>query len=117
MVQLTPHMKIMVAIAPCDFRRGLDSLTALCKQFNNDPFSGIIFVFRNRSGTAIKLLTYDGSGMWLMHKRYSEGKILWWPKHPSESLTSIAAKELYILINKGNPSTTQFSEDWRKLPL
>jgi hypothetical protein len=55
--------------------------------------------------------------MWLMHKRYSEGKILWWPKHPSEQLTPIAAKELYILINKGNPSTTQFSEDWRKLPL
>ena len=117
MVQLTPHMKIMVAIAPCDFRRGLDSLAALCKQLNNDPFSGVIFVFRNRSGTAIKLLVFDQTGMWLTHKRFSEGKLLWWPKHPSEPLTFIAAKELYILINKGNPSTTQFSEDWRKLPL
>lgn len=118
MVLLTPHMKIMVAITPCDFRRGMDSLTGLCKkEFAQDPFSGTLFVFRNRSSTAIKILTFDGSGVWLLHKRFSEGKLLWWPKHPSEQLTPIAAKELYILINKGNPSTTQFSEDWRKLSL
>lgn len=118
MIQLTPHMRIMVAIDFIDFRRGLDSLTGLCKQkFAQDPFCGTIYAFRNRSGTAVKLLAYDGTGMWLFHKRFSEGKLLWWPKHPSEPLTNIAAKELYILLHKGNPSTTQFSEDWRKLPL
>jgi transposase len=78
-------MKIMIAINPCDFRRGMDSLAGLCKQqFALDPLCGIIFVFRNRCATAIKVLAYDGTGMWLIHKRFSEGKLLWWPKQSSE---------------------------------
>jgi transposase len=41
--------------------------------------SGTLFLFRNRSGTAIKLLTYDGQGYWLCLKRFSQGKLQWWP--------------------------------------
>jgi len=60
MIQLVPQLKILLACEPVDFRKGIDSLAALCKgQLDQDPLSGIMLVFRNRSGTALKVLTYD----------------------------------------------------------
>lgn len=118
MIQLHPHMKILVAIDFCDFRCGIDALAALCKKkLKKDPFSGSVFVFRNRSGTSIKLLCFDGTGFWIAQKRFSEGKLKWWPNNPLEPLSIIAAKELYVLLHKGDPSKAMFAEDWRKLPL
>jgi hypothetical protein len=80
MLQITPQMKILVAVDPADFRRGIDGLARLCKDvLRQDPFAGTVFVFRNRRGTAIKVLVYDGQGFWLCHKRLSEGRFRWWP--------------------------------------
>src|SRR5215510_15990586 len=60
MIQLVPQLKILLACEPVDFRKGIDSLAALCKgQLDQDPLSGVLFVFRNRAGTALKLLTFD----------------------------------------------------------
>ena len=60
MIQVTPQMRVLVAVAPADFRRGIDGLARQCRQeLQEDPFSGTIFVFRNRRGTGIKLLVYD----------------------------------------------------------
>jgi transposase len=70
MLQITPQMKILVAVEPADFRRGIDGLARLCQEtLQHDPFAGAVFVFRNRRGTALKLLMYDGQGFWLCHKR------------------------------------------------
>ena len=72
MIQLTPHMRILVAVQPIDFRVGIDGLAAICTQrLQADPFSGALFVFGNRARTAIKILVYDGNGYWLCHKRLS----------------------------------------------
>ena len=80
MLQITPHMKILVALEPADFRRGIDGLARLCQQkLQHDPFSGAVFVFRNRKATAVKVLLYDGQGFWLCHKRLSQGRFPWWP--------------------------------------
>jgi transposase len=47
-------------------RKGIDSLAQLCREkLAADPFSGCLFIFRSRRGTAIKLLAYDGQGFWL----------------------------------------------------
>ena len=60
MIQITPQMRILVAVEPADFRRGIDGLARPCRQaLRSDPFSGAVFVFRNRSGKAIKILAYD----------------------------------------------------------
>ena len=49
MIQITPQMRILVAVDPVDFRAGIDGLARLCQQqLGNDPFSGTLFVFRNR---------------------------------------------------------------------
>ncbi|MHB1426919.1 MAG: IS66 family insertion sequence element accessory protein TnpB, partial [Gemmataceae bacterium] len=54
MLQITPQMKILAAVEPADFRRGIDGLARLCRQtLQHDPFVGSVFVFRNRQGTAL----------------------------------------------------------------
>lgn len=69
MIQLTPQMRILVGVEPVDFRAGIDGLCRLCRQAQvGDPFSGTVFVFRNRRATAIKVLAYDGQGFWLCQK-------------------------------------------------
>jgi transposase len=60
MIQLIPQLRILRACKPVDFRNGIDGLAALCKrELAEDPFSGTLFVFRNRRGTALKMLCYD----------------------------------------------------------
>ena len=61
MIQVTAQMRVLVAIEAVDGRKGIDSLARLCQEkLAEDPFSGCVFVFRSRSGTAIRLLSYDG---------------------------------------------------------
>jgi hypothetical protein len=60
MIQITPQMRVLVAIEPVDGRKGIDSLARVCQEkLAEDPFSGCVFVFRSRSGTAIRLISYD----------------------------------------------------------
>lgn len=66
MIQITPQMRILLAVEPVDFRKGIDGLAAVCRQaLAADPMSGALFVFRSRRGTALKMIVYDGQGFWL----------------------------------------------------
>src|SRR3954462_2747646 len=71
-IQITAQMRVLVAIEPVDGRKGIDSLARLCQdKLAEDPFSGCVFVFRSRSGMAIRLLSYDGQGYWLAQNQPS----------------------------------------------
>jgi len=108
-------MPLLLAILPIDFRKGIDSLAALCQQqLQQDPFSGTVFVFTNKNRTAIKALIYDGTGFWLCLKRFSSGKLKWWPTIADDS-HPIRAVELLILFNQGNPMQARLSEEWRRV--
>ena len=116
MIQLTPQLRILIAQEPVDFRKGIDGLAAVCRaHLSHDPLSGTLFVFRNRSGTALKILCYDGQGFWLCLKRWSKGKLTWWPSSASEKLHPLAAQQLAVLIYNGDPERARFAPDWRKL--
>ncbi len=55
MIQIAPQMKILVAVEPADFRKGIDGLAQVCKEvLKHDPFGGQVFVFRNRPATAAR---------------------------------------------------------------
>ena len=74
LIQITPQLRILVAIEPIDARKGIDRLAQLCREkLAADPFSGCLFIFRSRRGTAIKLLAYDGQGVWLATEAFVEG--------------------------------------------
>jgi len=113
MLQITPQMKILVAVEPADFRCGIDGLARLCRErLQHDPFAGTVFVFRNRRGTALKVLMYDGQGFWLCHKRLSQGRFPWWPC-AQDGAQRLAAHQLLVLLAAGNPTRTGAAPDWR----
>jgi len=104
MFQMTPQMRILVAVEPIDGRKGIDSLAQLCRQrLAEDPFSGCIFVFITRSGTSIRLLTYDGQGFWLAQKRLSQGRFKSWPQGDAAGY-ALEAHQAQVLVAAGNPA-------------
>jgi transposase len=116
MIQITPQMRILVAVEPADFRKGIDGLARLCQEtLQQDPFCGCVFVFRNRRATALKVLIYDGQGFWLCHKRLSRGRFRWWPSsaNKNKAAKTLAAHQLQVLLSAGDPTSAQGAPVWR----
>ena len=116
MIQITPQMRVLVAIEPVDFRKGIDGIARICQEaLRQDPFCGAVFVFRNRRATALKVLVYDGQGFWLCYKRLSSGRFRWWPTSTrrTEAAKTLAAHQLQVLLSAGNPAGTKAAPDWR----
>lgn len=116
MIQVTPQMQVLVAIEPADFRKGIDGLARLAKDWlESDPFSGCVFVFRNRSGTAVKILLYDGQGFWLCQKRLSAGRFRFWPRRGQGAGRTIEAYELHVLLSGGDFEAARAAPQWRRV--
>lgn len=118
MIQVTPQMKVLVAVAPVDFRKGIDGLAAIVRsEFLENPLSGSVFVFRNRRATAIKALVYDGQGFWLCLKRLSSGRFRFWPRETraDERGRRLLAHELGVLLSGGDFEATGSSPQWRRV--
>lgn len=97
MIQITPHMRILLAVEPVDLHAGIDALAGICRQrLQADPYIGTLFVFANRRRPAVPVLVHDGQGSWLCTKRLSSGRSARWPSaHPSA--TPLLACQLQAL--------------------
>ena len=116
MIQVSAHTRVLVSVEPVDFRGGIDRLCRVCKaQLSSDPFSGAVFVFRNRQATAIKILAYDGQGFWLCQKRLSTGKFRYWPGRSGSVQHALLAHELQVLLMGGDPEATGAAPPWRPI--
>jgi len=114
MMQITPQMRILIAIEAVDGRRGIDALAQVCREkLNSDPFSGWLFIFRNRSARAIRILAYDGQRFWLATKRLSKGRFRWWPTG-TEAGRTLRAHQAQLLLAGGNPET-EAAPVWRRV--
>jgi len=115
MLQITSQHKVLMAIEPVDFRRGIDGLRSICmRQWKTDPFNGHVFVFKNKRSTSVKILAYDGNGFWVCQKRFSQGKLKWWPK-TAQDASSIRAVELMVVLQQGVPMEAKIPEDWHRV--
>jgi transposase len=116
-IQVTPQMRILVAVEPADFRKGIDGLARLARdQLSSDPFSGCVLVFRNRRASAVKLLVYDGQGFWLCHKRLSKGRFRFWPDdRGGRSSATMEAHELTVLLSAGDFRASRSAPVWRRV--
>lgn len=116
MMAVTAQMRVLVCVAAVDFRKGIDGLSRACREvLSSDPFSGTVFVFRNRRGTAIKLLAYDGQGFWLCQKRLSESRFRHWPDGAGAAQREIVAHQLQVLLAGGDADATPGAPMWRPL--
>jgi transposase len=105
--------RLRASVTSTDFRKGIDGLAAICRrQLEQDPMTGCAFVFRNRQGTAIKILLYDGQGYWLCQKRLSTGRFLHWPSGNSPT-RALQAHQLQVLLAGGDADLADGAPLWR----
>ncbi len=116
MIQITPQMRLLLAVEPVDFRKGIDGLAAVCRQrLQADPLLGALFIFASRSRKSIRVLAYDGQGYWLCQKRLSQGRFAWWPAAGQEPTASLDVHQLQLLLWNGNPAGAQTAPLWRPI--
>ena len=78
MIAIPPGVRVYLALAATDMRKGFDGLSMLAQQvLAQDPFSGHLFVFRGKRGDLLKILYWDGQGFCLFAKRLEKGRFVW----------------------------------------
>jgi transposase len=91
--------RIFVATAPVDLRASFNKLFALAQSvLNQDPLSGHWFVFTNQARTRVKVLFWDGSGLWVCAKRLEKGRFSW-PRAGQHSCARLRNEELVALLS------------------
>ena len=112
-------MRILCFTESCDFRKGIDGLVGVCKTrvADVDPFSGALFLFRNKNGTTVKGIVYDGQGYWLFMKRLSQGRFRFWPKVNEDNrvISKLLSRELSVILWNGDPRNALMGSDFREL--
>jgi transposase len=108
MISIPSGIRIVVATAPVDGRKGIDSLAAIVQQaLHDNVFSGDVFIFRTKRADRIRIVTWDGSGLWLHMKRL-EGRGFAWPPVKDGTIV-LSAAQLAMLL--------EGLEWWRAIPL
>lgn len=98
MMSLSPATRVFVALAPVDGRKSFNGLHALVQEtLQQDPTSGFLFVFTNKSRNRLKILFWDGSGLCLFCKRLERATYAW-PTGEGHSRT-LRPEELQLLIH------------------
>ena len=99
MFGLGPATKIYLGVEAVDMRKGFEGLYGLVRdQLGHDPLSGHLFLFTNRTRTRLKVLVWDGSGLWVCAKRLERGRFHW-PEAAEGRSVSMRAEELAMLVN------------------
>lgn len=78
MLNVPSSVKIFLAIDACDMRKSFNGLQAVAKdQLHEDPCSGALFLFSNKRRNRLKILYWDGTGLWVLGKRLEKGRFSW----------------------------------------
>jgi transposase len=100
MLSIPGALKIFLAVAPTDLRKSHDGLAALVEHvLEADPFSGQLFVFRNKRADRVKLLYWDGDGYALWYKRLEVGSFRFPATEAGATRVPIAASDLTMLLS------------------
>jgi hypothetical protein len=114
MIHVSPNATIYVVSTPVSFTGRLKSTLGICRDLLQiEPMDGCYIVFRNRSGTMLRVVLYDGDGFWLCEKTFSKGSIRTW--FDGEGITQVSARELSVLLWRGDLQKVQFPEFWKKM--
>lgn len=99
MLNCSAATRVFVATAPIDLRASFNKLFALTQSvLQQDPLSGHWFVFTNQERNRVKVLFWDGSGLWVCAKRLEQGRFTW-PSHAEHSCATLRSEELIALLS------------------
>lgn len=117
MFGLGPATKIYIAVEGVDMRKGFDGLYGLVRErLGHDPLSGHLFLFSNRDRTRLKILVWDGSGLWVCAKRLEKGRFRW-PAATEAYCLAMRPEELAMLLNGLDLAEARPRKNWlRRLP-
>jgi transposase len=95
-------LRVFLAVEPADMRKGFEGLYALAgERLGEDVRSGALFVFTNKRHTRLKVLYFDGTGLWLMTKRLEQGTFAW-PKLADTGAGKLALRpEAFAMLTDG----------------
>ena len=114
MIPFGPATRIYLAAGATDLRKSFEGLCDLVtNQFKEDPLSGHLYLFANRKKNRIKLLYFDGTGVWVCAKRLGKGCFAW-PKTSDPGALRIVAEELTLLLAGIDLDKTRARQWWRK---
>lgn len=114
MFGLGPATKIYIATEAVDMRKGFDGLHGLVRDhLGQDPLSGHLFLFTNKTRTRLKALVWDGSGLWVCAKRLEKGRFRW-PEGEGQPSVTMRAEELAMLVNGLDLKQTRQRNWYRK---
>jgi transposase len=112
MFGLGPATKIYIAVEGVDMRKGFDGLYGLVRDhLGQDPLSGHLFLFANRARSRLKVLVWDGSGLWVCAKRLEKGCFRW-PATQDERCMVMRPEELAMLLNGLDLNQAQPRRGW-----
>lgn len=90
----SPTIRVWIATAPVDMRKSFDGLAEIVRTFlGQDPLSGSLFVFRNKSAQRLKILWWDRGGLTIYYKRLERGTFRW----PSATETAVTVDSAQLL--------------------
>ncbi len=118
MFGLSLATKIYLGVEAIDMRKGFDGLFGLVRDhLGQDPLSGHLFLFTNRTHTRLKALLWDGSGLWICAKRLEQGRFHWPASNTPQRGVMMRPEELAMLLNGLDLAQTQERKNWyRRMP-
>jgi len=101
MLSFSGSLKVFVAVEPCDMRKGFNGLfAAVTEGLGEDPKGGALYVFCNRRHSRLKILYWDGTGLWVLTKRLEKGTFSWpKPIEPGTTKLCLRAEALALLTD------------------
>ena len=113
MIAPGPATRLFLAPGTTDLRRSFDGLYGLVRaQLSEDPRAGHLFLFCNRARNRLKVLCFDGTGLWVCAKRIERGRFAW----PDESVGAkvrLGAAELALLLGGLKLTRVERADWWR----
>lgn len=98
MLTFPSALKIYLAVEPVDMRKSFHGLWSVAEQrLQENPRAGAVFVFTNKDRDRLKMLYWDGSGVWIFAKRLEEGRFTW-PCGSDRTKLSLQPEALAMLL-------------------
>jgi transposase len=100
MLAFPAAVRIYVAVQPVDMRKSFNELwSAVSERLHEDPKSGAMFSFINKERTRLKLLYWNGTGVWVLAKRLEQGRFSWAASTDGRTKISLAPEALSMLVS------------------